>query len=322
MPHTDKDHTPSTEISIQPTLLDDLEARAPEPAEIWYAHSILTTTLYPAAPPPPGTDYVSKTNGNLEYLLEAGIDPLTRKRQFPSGKYPRLIMSWIAKQIRKAGNHKTEYVDPDTHTITIPSIGRLCKQLGIPLGGTTMKKVQEQLRLLLACRISIRSTGGFVGTTVNDIVYLPLIKASRTVDRDNIDKSGAAFILTEEVYKRLGGESAPYDTRAGSYLLSGRSVLPYDVYVWMVGSMYRLHKPMAVTWQWLRERFGDNFETELAFRRAFRNALRKVQDVYTAARFATSASGVTLYPSPLAITRRQANEAEWVEHDPGELSST
>ncbi|RYQ41944.1 replication protein RepA, partial [Bifidobacterium pseudolongum] len=322
MTQANKDNATSTEMSVQPTLHEDLEPRSPKPDEIRYAHSSSTTTLNPTAPPPPGTDYVSKTNGNLEYLLEAGIDPLTRKRQFPSGKYPRLIMSWIAKQIRKAGHHKTEYVDPDTHTITIPSIGRLCEQIGVPRGGATMKKVQEQLRLLLSCRISIRSTGGFVAATVNDVVYLPLIKASRTVDTDNISKSGAAFILTEEVYERLGGESAPYDTRAGSYLLSGRSVLPYDVYVWMIGSMYRLRKPMAVTWQWLRERFGDNFDTEMAFRRAFRNALKKVQVVYPAARFTTSTSGVTLYPSPLAITHRQAHEAEWAEQDANRTTPT
>ena len=79
MPHTDKDTPDTSHEIIQPTLLDDLENRSPDPAEIWYAHSILTTTLYPATPPPPGTDYVSKTNGNLEYLLEAGIDPLNIK---------------------------------------------------------------------------------------------------------------------------------------------------------------------------------------------------------------------------------------------------
>ncbi len=232
-------------------------------------------------------------------------------------------MSWIAKQIRKAGHHKTEYVDPDTHTITIPSIGRLCEQIGVPRGGATMKKVQEQLRLLLSCRISIRSTGGFVAATVNDVVYLPLIKASRTVDTDNISKSGAAFILTEEeVYERLGGESAPTTRGPAATCSPAAPSSPYDVYVWMIGSMYRLRKPMAVTWQWLRERFGDNFDTEMAFRRAFRNALKKVQVVYPAARFTTSTSGVTLYPSPLAITHRQAHEAEWAEHDPGEPSST
>lgn len=311
MPHTDKDTPDTSHEIIQPTLLDDLENRSPDPAEIWYAHSILTTTLYPATPPPPGTDYVSKTNGNLEYLLEAGIDPLTRQRQFPSGKYPRLIMSWIAKQIRRAGDHKTEYVNPATRTITIPNITKLCDQLGIPHGGATMKKVQEQLRFLLSCRISIRSTGGFVGTTVNDVVYLNLTEAARTVDKDIVGKSGAAFILTEEVYKRLGGESAPYDVRAGSLLLSGRSVLPYDIYVWMIGSMYRLRNPMTVTWAWLMDRFGDGFDSDRSFRVSFRNALKKVRGVYRDSRFTTDRTGITLYPSPPMITHRQINEAEW-----------
>ncbi|RYQ41635.1 plasmid encoded RepA protein, partial [Bifidobacterium pseudolongum subsp. globosum] len=71
MPHANKDDTPSTEISIQPTLLEDLEARTPEPAEIWYAHSILTTTLYPPPPPPPRTHYLIQTTANPQYPLQS-----------------------------------------------------------------------------------------------------------------------------------------------------------------------------------------------------------------------------------------------------------
>ena len=43
--------------------------RAPTPQEVWYGHSILTSTLFPAVEPPAGTDYVSKRVGGVEYLL-------------------------------------------------------------------------------------------------------------------------------------------------------------------------------------------------------------------------------------------------------------
>ena len=156
----EKEQKSSRAALIRPQTLADIESREPDSKEIWYGHSILTSTLFPPTQPAAGTDFVSKTNGTLEYVLEAGVDPEERKRKFPYGKYPRLVMAWIAKQIRAAGRHKTEYVDPETRTITIPSIWQLCNEMGLPHGGKTADKIQEQLRLLLSSHITIRRTTG------------------------------------------------------------------------------------------------------------------------------------------------------------------
>lgn len=301
-----KDKTSKEAELYQPALLEDLIQREPNSAEIWYGHSILTSTLFPATAPAPGTDYVSKSNGSVEYMLEAGIDPITHSRQFPYGKYPRLIMSWIAKQIRAAGKRKTQHVDPENRTITIPSISQLCDEMGVAHGGRSQKAVQEQLRLLLSCRISVRRIGGFKYSRITDTVYMPLVEAVRTVESNRAELSGAVFVLTEEVFKRLGSESAPYDTRASSYLLKGRSVLPYDVYVWLTGSMKSLSHPLPVSWDWLYERFGDSIGTRKNFIALFRRALRKVLEVYPFARVEDSRKGLILYPSPTAIESRAA----------------
>lgn len=297
---------------VQPSLLEEIEKREPQKADVWYGHSILTSTLFPTIPPKPGTDYVSKSNGRVEYMLEAGVDPATRQRQFPSGKYPRLLMSWMAKQIRAAGKRKTDTVDPETRTITIPAITRLCEEMGLTAGGATIRKVQEQLRLLLACRISVHSTGGWMNATVRDTAYLPIVEAVRDVeDKRGAEFSGTAFILTPEVYKRLAGESAPYDVRAANYLLNGRSVLPYDVYVWLTGSMHGLSHPMAISWDWLFERFGDQIKSVAAFKPVFRKALKKVQDVYPWLNVEVPyrGDGIVLLPSRTAIPGRLSEPA-------------
>lgn len=87
------------------------------------------------------------------------MDEETHERDFPYGKYPRLIMAWMAKQIRSAHGHRTDTVDPETRTITIPTINRLCDEMGVGHGGKTAEAVQEQLRRLLAARISVRRRG-------------------------------------------------------------------------------------------------------------------------------------------------------------------
>ena len=300
---TNKDDGPAAPgAPMAPATLADIEQRGPEGREIWYGHSILTSTLFPPTPPAAGTDFVSKSNGSIEYVLEAGIDPEDRRRKFPYGKYPRLIMAWIAKQIRSAGGRRTAFVDPETRTITIPSIWQLCRELGLPTGGKTAAKIQEQLRLLLASHISIRRTTGFKGRRLHDMVSLPLVEAVRFAeDDDSPSLSGSAFVLTREVYERLARESAPFDTRATSYLLSGRSVLPYDVYVWLAGSMKSLRHDLPVGWDWLYERFGDGISIEHNFRTVFKRAIRKVQQVYPDARVTVNRNGLILHPSPTAI---------------------
>ena len=294
-------------------LLADIEARQPNSAEIWYGHSILTSTLFPATQPAPDTEYVSKQNGSMEYMLEAGIDGESKRRRFPFGKYPRLIMSWMAKQIRAAGPNRTAYVDPEKHTITIPSIWQLCEDMGLAHGGRTTAALQDQLHRLLSCRISIHRSAstGFAGRNIHDTVYLPIVEAVRTVnDSNNADYSGAAFVLTEEVYKRLGNESAPYDTRASTFLLQGRSVLPYDIYVWLTGSMNKLNHDLPISWDWLYERFGDSLGTMQNFRATFRRALQKVHDVYPEANVTVNHKGITLHPSPTAVALRRKRQIE------------
>lgn len=292
--------------ATQLELLDDIEVRKPSPNEIWYGHSILTSTLFPAVAPKPGTDFVSKTNRNIEYMLEAGVDGITRSREFPSGKYPRLIMAWIAKQIRAAGNNKTRYVNPEKHTITIPTIYTLCDEMGLGHGGKTAERVQTQLRRLLSCRISIRRHGGYLGTRITDTAYLPLVEAVSTIDKENAGYSGAMFKLTDEVYNRLARESAPFDTRATTFLLRGRSVMPYDVYLWITGSMKNLRHPLTIDWVWLHSQFGDSIKDMNEFKRQFKQALKKIQIVYPALHVEVlrGNGGIILYPSPTAIEKR------------------
>ena len=286
-------------------LLEDIENRAPDSKEIWYGHSILTSTLFPPVPPAKGTDYISKSNGSYEYVLEAGVDSVTRQRQFPNGKYPRLLMAWMAKQIRAAGKHKTDTVDPETRTITIPSIYQLAQEMGIQRGGTTYKRLQEQLRLLLVSHISIRRKTGFAGREFHDTVNVQIAEAVRVAeDTKDSGMSGAAFVLTKEVYERLARESAPFDTRATSILLSGRSVLPYDVYVWLTGSMKELKHDLPVSWDWLYERFGDSISDKSNFRRTFKAALEKVRQVYPTVRVDVTRKGLILHPSPTSVPER------------------
>lgn len=307
------DNTPAKATQLD--LITLIEEQAPNPSEIWYGHSILTSTLFPAIQPPKGTDYVAKSNRSITYMLEAGVDDESMTREFPSGKYPRLIMAWIAKKIRSAGKRRTEYVNPETRTIYIPSIYQLCEEMGVGHGGKTAATVSRQLRRLLACRISIRKQGGFVGSRkrVINTAYLPLVEMVSTMSDDSdVNSNAAVFRLTEEVYERLSRESAPFDTRIATYLLSGRSVMPYDVYLWLNGSMKSLKHPLPVDWEWLHKQFGEEIDDMRVFKRQFKTALDKIRSAYPLLRvdIPFRGKGIIVYPSAMVIEPRQKDDGQ------------
>lgn len=68
--------------------ISDIENRLPDSKEIWYGHSILTSTLFPATPPAEGTDFVSKDNSTVEYILKPVSIASPGQGTSPTGNIP------------------------------------------------------------------------------------------------------------------------------------------------------------------------------------------------------------------------------------------
>ena len=284
------------------SFLDNKDQKEDTPS-IWYGHSLLTASLFPAEQPSEDTPAITKLNGNIEYILEASYDPITGKRLYPSGKYPRLIMVWMAKQIRRAGKRKTSTCDPERHIITLPSVGALCDELGLGHGGKTAQRVQEQFRLLLRSRISLRKVMGFKGSDYHDIIDIPIAKETVFKESEtSAEFSGLSVTLTEEVWNKLATESAPFNMSAAKKLLSGRSVMPWDIYLWLVGSLPKIKRPMPITWQWLYERFGTGSQLK-NFKEQFKRSLSKALEAYPEANVELTSKGIVLSPSSPVIGR-------------------
>ncbi len=288
----------------------DIIVRDPKSAEIWYGHSMLTAILFPAtaAEAQKNDGYISQQLGDYEYILEASLDPESKNRMLPFGKYPRLIMAWMAKRIRVAGKKKDEYVNPELCSINIPSIGRLAEELGLGKGGKTLHDLNEHLKRMTQSIISIHRVSGFVANKRHEVVKMPFALASTYDEAENIANGSFSIMLNPEVYRQLASETAPFDTRASRFLLAGRSVLPYDLYVWLVGTLYGLKKPMTFSWDWLYERFGYGIQNQRNFRSKFRRALEKVQAVYPEAHVSVSLKGILLKPSRSPIAPRKKED--------------
>lgn len=293
----------------------DGQRRLPEPKSIGYGHSFLTACVFPAGSLPPDTPvFIVERDSSSYFSIEAGYDPDSKTYLMPYGKYPRLVMTWISAQIRKAKaqGKATDTCDPDTRTVTIPNTNRLIREMGLKTGKNVSDGVHEAVYRLT--RASIVFEHKDQERKQRSIARAPFAQRATIADPDDAGsfvKSDIQF--SPEVFNLLATETMPYDRQAAGRLLSGRSVMPFDIYLWLADAMHGLAHPVPVSWTYLKKRFGRQTASMRKFRQSFRNALAKVLEAYPQAdvRFMGEGAQEVLWlnPSPPPVPSRTARRA-------------
>jgi hypothetical protein len=166
---------------------------------------------------------------------------------------------------------------------------------GGPRGGYTM--LRQQVEALAACRLKIGMQASGRVTTV-DTTPIRSFDAWLRRDGSHAALRPAMLELTQEFYETLIEHAVPVDPRALAALR--HSALALDVYTWLAHRLCRISSPQGVrlSWQNLRDQFGQEYGDQRNFKRMFRIALRQVLVVYSAGRVERLMGGLVLYPSP------------------------
>ena len=110
--------------------------------------------------------------------------------------------------------------------------------------------------------------------------------------------------LSKDFCDTLADHAVPLDYRALAALK--HSALALDIYTWLAHRLCRVAKPEGtmLSWENLRDQFGQEYSTSKNFKHEFRDVLRQVCVVYPDARIEATTGGLTLYPSrpPLSKT--------------------
>ena len=104
--------------------------------------------------------------------------------------------------------------------------------------------------------------------------------------------------LSQDFYETLTLHAVPLDYRAISALK--HSALALDIYTWLAHRLCRIEKPEGVmlSWENLRDQFGQEYHDAKDFKREFRDVLRQVCTVYPTPRS-------TARPGGLIFARRR-----------------
>lgn len=243
-------------------------------------------------PHKPQTELVWKRDGhNLTMLVESGRGRDGKPLGLPYGSYARFILLFLQSEAIRTQSREVE-------------LGRSMRvwlgTMGLSIGGTTYKMVNEQARKISGCTLTffadragaqIKSKGGFVKT---EITMSNVIDDQPTLWQDRV-------LLDEDFYRALREHPVPVSETALRAI--GPRSMVIDVYIWLAYRLHALKKDMEVGWPTLHAQFGAGFSRLRRFRAHFIECLGLAVAAYPDARVEISERGVILRPSRPAIAR-------------------
>lgn len=283
---------------IQRRILDRAEQQGSEPPEeIAFLHSTLTQVGMPRR----ATEarFFERTSGNATMRLEAGT--LFQRGKFveqplPYGTKPRLVMIYISSIAIKTRRREVE-IGQSTREFLI--------RLGIDTSGgahggyTGFKK---QMEALAACRLVLGFSEDDRDVTINT---QPIRRFEAWLHREG-EQGGiwpGLIELSPDFYDTLIEHAVPLDQSALAVLK--HSALALDIYTWLAHRLCRVRRPagVMVSWQNLKEQFGQEYADPKNFKREFKQALHQVRAAYRDARLEEIDGGLLLKESPPPVPR-------------------
>ncbi|GAB2564418.1 replication protein RepA [Spirosoma aerophilum] len=252
----------------------------------FFQHSVLCQTFLPYRNPGDDCKLWQQSQGKAQLAISCTpvLNPATDKYELagiPYGTKARLILAHINTQAIKTQSKTIDVEDSMTAFI---------KSIGLATDGRTIKEVKEQLRRLSASTLSV----GFVDGARAVQVDFKIVKAfDLWFPKDDSQRVlwPSTVVLSDDYFNSLMVHAIPLDERALAAL--SNNAMAMDIYSWLAQRLHRITpgKPQFITWQALKDQFGQGYERMDHFKEVFRktlhmslkqypNALNRVEEVH------------------------------------------
>jgi hypothetical protein len=228
---------------------------------------------------------------NLTLVIQAGVDRLGALLGLPYGSYARFILLFLQSEAIKTNSREIE-------------LGRSMRvwlgSMGLSIGGTTYRLVNEQARRISGCTLTfyaergnreLMRRGGFVD---GSITMSDVLGDQPTLWQEKV-------LLNEEFYLALRDHPVPLSEHALRAI--GPRSMVLDIYIWLAYRLHALRRDVEVGWLALHGQFGNGYGRIRDFRRDFAASLELATAAYPDARVSISERGVVLSPSRPAISK-------------------
>lgn len=226
----------------------------------------------------------------ITLIVQSGADRTGKLLGLPYGSYARYILLFLQSQAVKTNSREIE-------------LGRSMRvwlgSMGLSVGGTTYRLVNEQARRISGCTLTFFADrgnteymrrGGFVdgAITMADLGDQPGLWQERV-------------LLNEEFYRALREHPVPL-AESALRAIGPRSMV-IDIYIWLAYRLHALKRDLDVSWPALHGQFGAGYGRLRDFRVDFISGLELALAAYPEARVSIGDKGVILRPSRPAVTR-------------------
>lgn len=275
---------------VQERVVDaSTDIRMDPPDRMDFLHAVLCQVGMPRSRVDGRT--FERTSGAASLFLEAGRTwrrGAWVEQPLPYGTKPRLVMVHLSGEAMRTGRRAIEIGD---------SVRAFLLALGIdtnggPRGGYTM--FRKQMEALAACRMTLGLSLPGKDVTVNT---QPISKFEAWVQNDDNQRAlwPGVLELSQEFYDTLTTHAVPLDHRALGAIK--HSAMALDIYTWLAHRLYRIDKPVRLSWENLKSQFGQEYNDMKNFRREFKQALHQVLSVYPDAKIESVTGGLMLKQS-------------------------
>lgn len=249
----------------------------------------------------------TRTNGKMTLQIKPDS-----KYGIPYGTIPRLLLMWIANEVRTKKNPIIALGD---------TLSPFMRQLDIvPTGGQwgTVTRLKDQMLRLFNADIRFRYEDSSDKDAENAKGKLYSIEDYDLWWGRKTDVTQSAFwqstiVLTGPLFRELLMHSVPIDMRVIKALR--RSPMELDVYCWLTYRMLSLDYSLFLSYNELAQQFGSSYSNEKHFRVNINKALWAVMKQYTQVRVEIDAthrdeSGWRLQPSPTHVPPKHPRKSK------------
>lgn len=261
-----------------------------------FQHSVFCQTFFPYRNLGDAKIW-KQTQGNIKLAVQATEIYNTEKQDFqfvgiPYGTKSRLILMYLNSY---AVQNQSQVIDVGK------TMSEFIKELGLSVQGSTINEVKEQLRRIASSTISLayddreRSMQINLGIVRKLDIWFPKDEKQRVLWDTSLE-------LSTDYFESLIKHSIPLDKRSIAAL--SHNAMALDIYAWLAQRLHRIQagKPQFVTWQNLKDQFGQGYDRMDNFKSAFRNSLTLAKIEYKSARLSEDKNkGFWLESSPTPI---------------------
>ena len=263
---------------------------------------LLAVCTLPRTDPGTLTHYVRRNGWYALVVIAGGPEP-----RLPFGVLPRLLLAWIC----------TEAVRTRSRRLVLGrSLAEFMRRLGVQSSDSAGRygirtRLREQMTRLFRASIELTQELPDGVHTVADRITTDMRLWWNPRRVDEPVRWDSAIVLGHDFFNEILAGPVPIDLHVLRELK--RSSLGLDLYLWLTYRLFRLDRPLRLTWRQVYRQFArrpelDHGQSVKDFRRDVLRELRKIRIAWPQFSYSTPKGYLVLRPSPPRVSPEISTE--------------